>query len=95
MQDQVVMPGAAMILFVVLIAKLVFAIWSVVLYLQMLSEVQQFSILRAIANVILASLVIGIAVALLWSVLTLVYSSATPSIALDWQSAKWIVQYIK
>ena len=90
------MPGAAMLLFFILIGKLVFAIWAIVIYLQMLAEVQQFSILRSIVNVILASLVIGIAFALIWSVAIFIYASAfSPSVALDWHSAKWIVQLIK
>ncbi len=96
MQDQVVMPGAAMMLFIILIAKLVFAIWSVVIYLQMLAEVQQFSILRAIVNVILASLVIGIVTAVIWSIAIYVYMSAlAPPVAVDSHSMEWFVQFIK
>jgi hypothetical protein len=95
-QDQIVMPGAATLLFFILIAKLVFAIWMIVIYLQMLAEVQQFSILRAIGNVILASFIIAIATALIWSVTILIYTSAfSPSVAMDWSSAAWIVQYLK
>ena len=96
MHDQIVMPGAAMLLFLILIAKLVFAIWAIVIYLQMLAEVQQFSILRTIVNVILASLVIGIASALIWSIAILTYSSVfSPTVAMDCHSANWIVEFIK
>jgi len=96
MQDQIALPGAAMLLFIILIGKLVFAIWTIVIYLQMLSEVQQFSILRAIVNVILASLIIGIATAFIWSLVIFVYASTfTPSVAMDWHNAKWIVQHFK
>jgi len=83
-------------LFIILIAKLVFAIWSVVIYLQMLAEVQQFSILRAIVNVILASLVIGIVTAVIWSIAIYVYMSAlAPPVAVDSHSMEWFVQFIK
>jgi hypothetical protein len=95
-QDQIVQPGAAMLLFLILIAKLVFAIWASVIYLQMLAEVQHFSILRSIGNVILASLIIGIATALIWSIAIIIYPSGLmSSVAMDCHSANLIVQFIK
>ena len=79
-QDQVVIPGpAVLLLFIILIGKLVFAIWSIVLYLQALAEVQQYSILRAIGNVILASLCIGIAIAILWTFAATILNAAIGS----------------
>lgn len=96
LQDQIIMPKAAMIFFFILIGKLIFAIWALVIYLQMLAEVQQFSILRAIFNLILASLVIGIAAALIWFAVVFIYAIAfTPAVAMDWHNTQWIVQYIK
>jgi len=96
MHDQVMPPNVAAALFIILIAKLVFAIWAIVIYLQMLAEVQQFSILRAIANVVLASLVLGIGLALIWSIAVFLYASIfMPSVALSEQSIDWIVQWIK
>lgn len=49
-------PSMIQFAFLLLVGKLVLSIWSIVLYLQMLSVVQQFSVLRAIANVFLSSL---------------------------------------
>lgn len=66
-QDHVIQPGAVALLFLVLIGKLVFAIWSIIIFLQALAEVQQFSILRAIGNVVVASVVMGIVTILLWT----------------------------
>jgi hypothetical protein len=50
------------LLFLLLIGKVVIAIWSLVIYLNALAEVQKFSILRAIFNVIISWIVIGIVV---------------------------------
>lgn len=51
-------------LFVLLIGKVVFSIWSIVIYLQALAEVQSYSVLRAIGNVILAAIFLGILIAI-------------------------------
>ena len=76
-QDQIMIAGpAVLLLFLILIGKLVFAIWSIVIYLQALAEVQQFSVLRAIGNVILASLCIGIAVTILWTAAAIIFNAA-------------------
>ena len=53
-------------LFVILIAKVVLAIWSLVIYLNTLAEVQHFSVLRSIGNVILAGIVLCLGFTLLW-----------------------------
>jgi hypothetical protein len=91
-QDQIVVPGAVVVpLFLILIGKLVFSIWSLVIYLQALAEVQQFSVLRAIGNVILASLVMGITVAVLWIILMNI--AGVPIAAL--QSSQGIAEQFK
>ena len=59
--------GQATALFLILIAKVVLAIWSLVIYLNALAEVQQFSVLRAIGNVILSGIIIGVVLGILWT----------------------------
>ncbi len=59
--------GQSSLLFIILIAKVVLAIWSLVIYLNALAEVQQYSVLRAIGNVIIAGIIIGIVFAILWT----------------------------
>jgi hypothetical protein len=54
-------------LFCVLIGKVVLAIWSLVIYLNALAEVQQYSVLRAIGNVIIAGIVVGIVCGVIWT----------------------------
>ncbi|MES2274148.1 MAG: YIP1 family protein [Chlamydiota bacterium] len=58
--------GQITLLFLILIAKVVLAIWSLIIYLNTLAEVQQYSILRAILNVIVAAILLGIVLGLLW-----------------------------
>lgn len=48
------------VLFVILLIRITVAIWSLVLYLNTLSEVQKFSILRSIANIAIAAVLIGV-----------------------------------
>lgn len=64
-------------LFTILIAKVVLAIWSLVIYLNALAEVQQFSVLRAIGNVILAGVVLSLIFYLLWMLLAVSVKPAT------------------
>jgi hypothetical protein len=64
--------GVASFLFIVLIGKLVLEIWSLVIFLQMLAEVQQFSILRAIINVVLSALTLGVLTAAIIAVSTMI-----------------------
>jgi hypothetical protein len=60
------------LLFLILLIRIVAAIWSIVIYLNALAEVQRFTILRAISNVIIAGLLVGIA-----AYLILMITSAT------------------
>lgn len=46
-------------LFVILAARLVIAVWSLVIYFNALAEVQRYSILKAILNVVLSGLLMG------------------------------------
>lgn len=55
------------LLFVILIIKVVLAIWALVIYLNALAEVQQFSVLRAIGNVIISGIIIGIVFGIIWT----------------------------
>lgn len=48
------------VLSLILIVKVVFAVWSLVIYLNALAEVQSFSVLRAIGNVLVSAVLLGI-----------------------------------
>lgn len=52
------------LLFLLLLGKVVFSIWSLVLYLQALAEVQSFSVLRSIGNVIVATIFLAVLIAI-------------------------------
>lgn len=57
------------VLFVVLIAKVILAIWSLVIYINALAEVQKYSVVRSILNMLVAGIVLGIIFFVLWSLL--------------------------
>lgn len=64
-QPHLVLPGATItIIFLLLICKVIFSIWAIVIYLQALAEVQSYSVLRAIGNVILAAIFLAILAAI-------------------------------
>ena len=48
------------LLFLVLILRITAAIWSLVLYINMLAEVQSFSILRSIGNILLSTILVSV-----------------------------------
>jgi hypothetical protein len=50
----------ALLLLCLLLLKVVCAIWSLVIYLNALAEVQGFSVLRAIGNTVVAAIILGI-----------------------------------
>ncbi len=58
--------GQIAILFTILIAKVIIAIWSLVIFINALAEVQKFSIIRAILNIVLSWVAIGIVFGLVW-----------------------------
>ncbi|HSX37403.1 MAG TPA: Yip1 family protein [Chlamydiales bacterium] len=60
------MGGGMGLLIFILIAKLIVIIWSLVIYINALAEVQQFSIARSIINILISWIVVGAAIALIW-----------------------------
>ncbi len=58
--------GQVFLLFFVLIVRLVLAIWSLVIYFNALAEVQRFSVLKSILNVVIAGFLLFAAVWVLW-----------------------------
>ena len=52
--------GQMAMMMAILLIRLVVAIWSLVIYLNALAEVQKFSVLRAIGNVVIAGVLIAI-----------------------------------
>ena len=52
--------GQVAFLFFMIIARIAVGIWSLVIYINALAEVQQYSILRAIGNVVLAAILLGV-----------------------------------
>lgn len=54
------------LLFIIMIVKLVLAIWSLVIYVNALAEVQDYSILKAILNLVVAGIIVILLLVLLW-----------------------------
>lgn len=81
------------LLFLILISKVVLAIWSLVIYLTGLAEVQQFSVLRAIGNVVISAILIGVALGVIWflGLYILGMTLGQPHAAFSlFQEGKWI-----
>ncbi len=55
------------VLFSILMIKVVFAVWSLVIYLNALAEVQSFSVIRAIGNVLVSALLLIIVSGVVYS----------------------------
>ena len=67
MQGNIQVPTPLMILlFLILVAKLILSVWSLVIYLIALAQVQGFSVMCAIGNSILAGIVIGVVLWVIW-----------------------------
>lgn len=66
--DAVLPTGLAMLLLSVAFIKVVLSIWSLVIYLNALAEVQQFSIFRAIGNVIITFIIVGVVLGVVWGI---------------------------
>lgn len=78
--DAHLMPNNQMLLlFGILIIKVILAIWSLIIFLNTLAEVQKFSILRAILNVIIAGVILGIVLFVVWSVLFYALGNVGPT----------------
>lgn len=67
------------ILFVILIVKVIVAIWSLVIFLNALSQVQNYSVIRAILNVVLAGVVLGLIFFALWTLLLYAFGAVAMS----------------
>ena len=81
-QPNLVLGGATItIIFLFLICKVIFSIWSIVIYLQALAEVQSYSVLRAIGNVILAAIFLAILIAIPLFLLGILSGAAIPQTA--------------
>jgi hypothetical protein len=61
--------GEVLLLFIILVIKVILAVWSLVIYLNALAEVQKFSILRAILNVVVSGVILGVVFFVVWSLL--------------------------
>jgi hypothetical protein len=61
--------GQVLFLLAILIFKVILAIWSLVIYLNALAEVQQYTLLRAILNVVVAGVIVGVVFGLFWTLI--------------------------
>ena len=57
--------GMGILLSLLLLGKVIMSIWSLVIYLNALAEVQQFSVLRAIGNIVVSGIIFVIAFGIL------------------------------
>lgn len=81
-QGTVLTNGQATFLFLVVLIRLVAAVWSLVLYINTLAEVQGFSVLRSIGNILLSGIIIAVVSYLvLMLVATLFQSAASPAVS--------------
>jgi hypothetical protein len=71
--------GLVTLMFVILTVKVVLAVWSLVIYLNALAEVQGFSVIRAILNVVVAGLVLTVVLFVLWWLLSFVGGATAPA----------------
>jgi len=72
--------GPMVFLTAVLIAKLAVMIWSLVIYINALAEVQKFSVARSVANIVLAWIALGIVITIVFlGVWYLFHASFPPS----------------
>ncbi len=74
-----------MLLFAILVVKVVVAIWSLVIYLNALAEVQKYSILRAILNVVIAGVILGAVLFVIWSLLVYALGGIASASFLFWK----------
>ncbi len=73
------------LLFVILIAKVTLAIWSLVIFLNALAEVQNYSMVRAIFNVFVAGIILGVLFFVFWSLLLYALGGVATSPFLFWK----------
>lgn len=76
--DSQLMSGAEIfILFSILIAKVILAVWSLVIYLNGLAEVQKMSMVRVIFNVIVSGLILSFILFGLWVLILYLFGSGS------------------
>ncbi len=80
-ESQVLSHSEVGILFLILLLRITAAVWSLVIYLNVLAEVRQYSVLRAIGNVIIAGLIIAIAFYLIVWVGYSTFGAALPNLS--------------
>lgn len=68
------------LLFALLIFKVVLAIWSLVIYINALAEIQRFSVIRAILNLVVAGILAALLFGLLWALLFYFAGPSVPSV---------------
>ncbi len=61
--------GLLFFLFATLVIKVILAIWSLVIYLNTLAQVQSYSVLKAVLNVIVAGILIAAVMFVFWTVI--------------------------
>lgn len=61
--------GAVTVLFFLLMGKVVLSIWSLVIYVNTLAVVQQYSILRSIGNIVVAMIALSLIAMLIWVIM--------------------------
>lgn len=77
------MPSATvMLLFFISAIKLVVAVWSLVIYINALAEVQNFSVLRAILNVVIAAVIMTVLLFVVWGLLGFLTGSSVTAFLL-------------
>lgn len=72
-------------LFAILFAKVAVAIWSLVIFLNALAEVQEYSVIKAIFNVLVAGLILGVLFFVLWSLLLYALGGVAASPFVFWK----------
>lgn len=68
--------GLVALLYLIILIRMTVAIWSIVIYLNALAEVQRFSILRAIGNALIAAFLVAIAYFLIFSAIAYVWGGS-------------------
>jgi hypothetical protein len=71
--------GLMFFLFSTLVIKVVLAVWSLVIYLNALAQVQSFSMVKAIFNVVLSGVVVGLFMFFFWTALIYAFGGVAAS----------------
>ncbi len=60
-------PPKMIALFSILVLRVILAVWSLIIFLNALAQVQNYSVLRAVFNVVVAAILLGILFFIFWS----------------------------